>query len=170
MISRLIVLIIVRLIDYQNNSLLQPYLHVEHLKLHWVLQFYLYQIKFSIISEFHFNGSIKFDQKHLQLIYVLYIYIYSEILHIDIFHLNKFCEIIFMVNTHLKSDFDYHHCIIRRLEHVEMLSFLHYNTELWFQWFGHLLLALYVALCFCFKGFNRYLDFIWFNISLIKYS
>ncbi len=48
-----------------------------------------------------------------------------------------------------------------------MLWFLHYNTELisviW-NIDGHMLLALYVALYFCFKkGFHRNLDLIWFN-------
>ncbi len=47
--------------------------------INWVLQFYLYQILFSIIFWIPFNGYIKF-----------FIFYFSEILHIYIFLLNNF--------------------------------------------------------------------------------
>ncbi len=50
--------------------------------INWVLQFYLYQILFSIIFWIPFNGSINF--------FFLLIFSFSEILHIYIFLLNKF--------------------------------------------------------------------------------
>ncbi len=60
-----------------------------------------------------------------------------------------------------------YNCIIIRLEHVDMLSFLHYNTELISViWSMRWTLASWTLLHFTFalkKGFHRNLDFIWFN-------
>ncbi len=56
--------------------------------INWVLQFYFYQILFSIIFWIPLNFN---NQHHLQLIdFMIYFLFFSEILHICIFLLNKF--------------------------------------------------------------------------------